>query len=57
MFGVRKDLDYTNVTDKKIWHPFSLQSLATKDFVQIVNKILAGRHGLLTYRDRSVRIM
>lgn len=57
MFGVRKDLDYTNVTDKKIWHPFSLQSLATKDFIQIVNKILAGRHGLLTYRDRGVRIM
>jgi hypothetical protein len=57
VFGIRKDLDYTKVTDKRIWHPFSLQSLATKDFVRIVNKILAGRHGLLTYRDRADSIM
>ncbi len=57
MFGIRKNLDYANVTEKRIWHPLSLQSLATQDFALVVNKILAGKHGLLTFHNRSVKTM
>jgi hypothetical protein len=52
MFGVRHGFDYTNPKGKRIWHPFSLQSLAASEFAEVVNRILDGRYGLLTYRER-----
>ena len=54
MIGIRKDLDYANVADKKIWHPLSLQALSAREFVITVNKILSGKHGMLTYRSREM---
>ncbi|MFH1893681.1 MAG: hypothetical protein ABIK83_13480 [Candidatus Zixiibacteriota bacterium] len=54
MFGIRKDLDYTNAVDKKIWHPLSLQALPARDFVITVNNILSGKCGMLTYRSREM---
>ncbi len=50
MYGVRRDLDYTRAADKKILHPLMLQQLKDTDFIKIVNGILAGDCGLLTYR-------
>jgi hypothetical protein len=49
MFGVRHSLDYTCASDKRIWHPLSLQSMPSREFVAVVNKILSGKYGLLTY--------
>ncbi|MCK4655549.1 MAG: hypothetical protein KAT85_00920 [candidate division Zixibacteria bacterium] len=54
MYGVRRDLDYTNAVDKKILHPLMLQQLRATDFVKTVNGILAGDYGLLTYRRRKL---
>lgn len=54
MFGVRRDLDYTNSADKKILHPLMLQQLRATDFIRTVNGILAGDCGLLTYRRRKL---
>jgi hypothetical protein len=54
MFGVRRDLDYARVADKKILHPMMLQQLKAEDFIKVVNNILAGDCGLLTYRDRRL---
>lgn len=54
MFGIRKNLDYTDALGKKIWHPLSLQALPAKDFVITVNKILSGKCGMLTYRTREM---
>ena len=40
---------------KKIWHPYSLQSLNCEKFAKIVNKILNGEHFLMDL-DRSVKL-
>jgi len=54
VIGIRKDFDYTNAADRKIWHPLSLQALPAKDFVITVNRILSGKYGMLTYRSREL---
>jgi hypothetical protein len=54
MYGIRRELDYTNAADKKILHPLMLQQLRAKDFIKTVNSILAGNCGLLTYRRRKL---
>ena len=33
---------------KTVWHPLSLQQLAPKQFVFVVNGILSGQYSLLT---------
>lgn len=54
MFGVRRDLDYARLAEKKILHPMMLQQLQARDFIEVVNRILAGNCGLLTYRTRKL---
>ena len=54
MFGIRRDLDYALLADKKIMHPMMLQQLQARDFIKVVNDILAGNCGLLTYRTRKL---
>lgn len=35
------------IGDKELWHPYELQSLVSRKFVKIVDKILKGEYGLL----------
>ncbi|MGB5107286.1 MAG: hypothetical protein WBP29_07955 [Candidatus Zixiibacteriota bacterium] len=35
------------IGEKELWHPYELQSLVSRKFVKIVDKILKGEYGLL----------
>jgi len=41
--GLRGEL-----TPKSIWHPMSLQQMALGKFVSVVNRILEGKHSIVT---------
>ncbi len=36
------------LTPKSIWHPMSLQQMALGKFVSVVNRILEGKHSIVT---------
>lgn len=42
--------------EKLLVHPFSLQGLSTRAFIEVTNKILSGEFGLLTYGEDRKKI-
>jgi hypothetical protein len=45
--SVKRQVDHDNAIGKKLWVHYRLQSLSTKRFVVIANKILQGEHLLV----------
>ena len=44
---VRKGSNRRSMSEKKLWVSYRLQSLSTKRFIAITNKILRGEHFLV----------
>lgn len=47
----KKAIRYAKLGEKDMWHPYGLQSLNSKKFAKVVNRILNGKVGLLPGRN------
>ncbi len=43
----KQNEQFAPILEKDLWHPYELQSLVSRKFVTIVNKILKGEYSML----------
>lgn len=51
----RSDFSFRAPTPKTTWHPLSLQQLKPREFVDVVNAILDGRHEIFAGSLKGAR--